>query len=322
VNGYSLVQRLTAEALRAVIRAVGYVRETPANCGSLPRALLTANAADGLGRELERLAGYADLLSPVSTHADSQDRHGRLDQLSAALPEWPPLRQCLSGGSILPSELMGAELRGALVTADELQLRAVEEKLSRRGESSAAGQRQQLLELLHAEAAAWRGLDNSRLANVLIADRGFLDTYVSGRKRARDCMKSQLSPVALEQALDQQGDSVRTPKLEKLSKKVGLKLSQLRELARWQRSVLVQLDLLAGMSELSLELAGVRSQQRHALKALDVSLRLARLAKALPGDRGLAAARLQCDTELLGALQAAFSMGKANYRALVESQLG
>lgn len=298
----SLVQVITADALRATIRAVGLLAECRAPALSVPRGLLAVNAVAGLRRELGRLRGLGDLLAPVSTVAEVEQRTGRLQQLAELLPETPGLRDAaqqlvLSAGQAPVS----AALRGELLAAEERSLQALEERLKRT--LAAAGHEQSegltvAMGLIHAESASWRGLEDSWLANRLIADRGFVDTWSQARKRARALVKARAG-----------GASVR------------FKPAQLRDFERWHQSVAVQLQVLAGSQAPGVELAQLRDGLTELGDELGKLLLLTRLRRAVTTVKQFDEALIETSDRLVACLQRGYGVGKSNFRTLIESEL-
>ena len=246
----ALAQIMIAEALRACIRGVGLYGEVrewsetsrEAN-GGLVRELLAVNAVRGIARELSRIKACGDLAAPIITYAEASAREGRLQQLGRSLPASHSLLETARGliGRLPDGVLAGldghllAPVRGHLVAVNESQIRAAEERLARSDwrvmapdgvlnqPIGARAQARQCIELLHSEATAWRSVDTSRLANRLLADRGFLDTYSQARKRARSLVRAHNETDV-----------------------VILQAAELQDLLRWHRSLVAQLELLDG----------------------------------------------------------------------------
>lgn len=319
--GASLLVGMTADALRAAIRAVGLLEELGRSSPSLPRGLVASNSVLPLGRELGRLRGLGDLLTPISTWSEIQVRADRLGSLFGMLPSTPTLldaarnlndpdtdtsvETCSAGSVERPPLFIMAATRGALVAAEEMHMRALDEKLRRQWGPLAltrAGQVQRALTLLHTESASWRGLEQSRLANRLIADHGFADTYGQAKKRARALVKEQAS----------KGRTRPKP-------------SDIRGFKRWNDALIVQLEALSGGQTLSSDLQQLSVQWRLLRRRLEQWLAAVRVRSALV--RGghwddSAETRLdQLSAEILVSLQQSYGLNKSNYRALVESEI-
>lgn len=317
--GASLLMSMTADALRAAIRAIGLLQDIGRSSSSLPRGLVASNAVLPLARELDRLRGLGDLLTPISTSAESQIRSQRIESLVATLPYTPTRLEAArhlndlgsdvehcggASGERQPLFIMAAT-RGALVAAEEMQMRALDERLRRQWgpeASTLSGQVQTALNHLHTESASWRGLEQSRLANRLIADHGFADTYGQAKKRARALVKEQAS----------KGRTRPKP-------------SDMRGFKRWNDALIVQLEVLAGGQTLGGDLQQLGAQWRLLRRRLEQWLAAARVRSALL--RGghwddAAEARLdELSANILVSLQQNYGLNKSNYRALIESEI-
>ena len=349
MHSNSLAQLITADALRAAIRAIGVLGDIRRGAYSVPRGLLESNGADALERELWRLRGLGELLAPVSTTREIEARAQRVDALEGLLPGAPGMLQVAArfaesdnnadknrapfdseepepeeeseeeseeeGTTTL--KLSGA-VRGGFIRAEEMSLRSKDEKLCRQlGLQGATLTEQQhwATSVLATESAHWRLLEISPLANRLIADHGFADTYAQTRKRARTLYKEQAS---------------------KGRKKP--RNSDLRELRRWNEALKVQLDALADAQSLGAELQALRDQFEVLGAKLETWLNLARLRAALlGGSPGKKTAKdrqqelwrerinAQLDalsSDLLVSVQRSYGLGKSNFRSLIGSELG
>ena len=307
----SLIPMISSEALRAAIRAVTLLRELQVSArslgaGSLARVLRSQNATEQLGRELNRLRGLGDLLAPISTSGEAKAREKRLSVLMAVLPAELPLLG-IAKGLLAESgkRVLDAEARGQLVAADEMAMRALDEKTARHLQVLAtpvSGQIQALVTLLLEESAHWRMLDNSLLANRLVADHGFADTYVGARKRARLLLKGRAS-----------------------SGKGRSKPGELRAFQRWNESVAVQLRFLRGRPAASSALDPLEQPITELSNQLVRWLGLSRLHR-LPGLPNEVVGEVEqaldsLQTELMVTVQRSYGSGKSNFRALIESEL-
>jgi len=198
-----------------------------------------------------------------------------------------------------------ASLRGELIAADELLLQSVDQKVADLlsvPTHNFSDQLRSVLSTLQLEAAAWRSVEHSGLANRLIGDHGFANTYGQARKCARAVIKAQAS-----------------------SGKTIPKLGDLKALKRWNEAIEVQLSALAGAGTLRPELERVNHQFAGFGQRLSDWLALARL-RRVPGVgevlHGDFEAVLQNGAaDLLVSLQQIYGPGKANFRALIVSEL-
>lgn len=307
----SLIPMISSEALRAAIRAVAVLRELQASAGSLgagslARLLRSQNATEQLARELGRLRGLGDLLAPISTSGEIKAREERLSVLVSVLPAETSLLG-VANGLFAESGLeeIDAEMRGQLIAADEMGMRALDEKTTRHLQAPTmpvSGQIQTLVSLLLDESTTWRMLDNSRLANRLVADHGFVDTYAAARKRARVLLKDRAS-----------------------NGKGRLKPGELRAFHRWNESVAVQLMFLGNRGTASAALDTLEQPITELSNQLVRWLGLSRL-RQLPGlpelvMGDLAQALDSLQTEMMVSVQRSYGPGKSNFRALIESEL-
>jgi hypothetical protein len=183
-------------------------------------------------------------------------------------------------------------------------MRSLEEKLAR--QHGTAAPLSKALELLNEESASWRLLEGSSLANRLIADHGFADTYGLARKRARTLMKDQAAGA-----------------------RNGPKVRDVKALLRWHDSLETQLAALAGATRVSAELIELQ-EHLSALHTLQCRwLGLARLGR-VPGlkERGsdglrqtLIETQKRLSARLLVSLQRCYGPNKSNFRGLIESEL-
>jgi len=240
----------------------------------------------------------------VSTTRENSARSERLDSLVALLPQERPLRWIAEQLSDGVETKLGAKLRGELVATDEMAMRSLEEKLARQLGTAAPLNR--ALEILNEESASWRLLEGSTLANRLIADHGFADTYGQARKRARTLLKDQAA-----------------------GGRNGPKARDVKALLRWHDSLEAQLGAVASATKVSPEF---RDLQNHlsALRTLQCRwLGLARLGR-VPGLKEAGSDSLRqtlVDTQkrlsvkLLMSLQRCYGPSKSNFRGLIESEL-
>ena len=310
--GSSLVPLITADALRATIRAGELLHEVRSYGGSLSRGLRGHSCAEPLYAELMRLRGLGDLLAPVSTTREISERARRLEMLFELLPAQPSLVQTAENFVANAARAndrkippLTSALRGELIAADERALRVLDKKVASMlavVSDDFSGQRQAALSILQLEAADWRILEHSALANRLIADHGFAETYGQARKCARAVIKAQAS-----------------------SGKALPKLNDLKVLRRWHEAVEVQLRALAGVGSLSPELERLDAEVISFGKRLTDWRAIARLRRVsgvgkawkarLGGDLKADAARL------LVSLQQIYGPSKANFRGLIVSEL-
>lgn len=326
----ALSQLMIAEALRACIRAVGLYGDvrgryddfeaSNGGAGGLVRELVADNAVRGIARELARITACGDLAAPITTFAEATAREQRLRQLERSLPTTHSLLDTARGMvGLLPDGVLTESdgrlllpVRGHLVSMDEAQIRAAQERFQRlgRGAANARAQARYCIELLHNEASAWRMVDTSDLADRLLADRGFLDTYGQARKRARAVLRAHT---------EADGDILRP--------------AELQELLRWHRSVVGQLELRAGGADWE----QLRTECVELEALLDTSLQILRLWKVLGGAAG-AKRRRQAkvawptlvesltvflrkrSAECLAALPRVYGLSKSNFRTLVGSE--
>jgi len=307
-----IVPLITADALRATIRAGELLHEVQSYGGSLSRGLHGQSCAEPLYAELTRLRGLGDLLIPVSTTREISERARRLDMLFGLLPVQPSLVQAAqnfvaSDAAVSEQKIpaLTASLRGELIAADERAARVLDKKVASMlavASDDFAGQRQAALSVLQLEAADWRILEHSALANRLIADHGFADTYGQARKCARGVIKAQAG-----------------------SGKALPKLSDIKALRRWHEALQVQLRALASVGSLSPELETLEGQLTDLGERLSDWLATARLRrvsglgkpwKARFG-RVLEAEAAQISVSL----QRIYGPSKANFRTLIVSEL-
>jgi len=239
----ALTQLMIAEALRACIRGVGLFTEVQASGRSSPavslvRALVRTNGVQDLHRELARITACGDLAKPISTYGEIAAREERLVALGRSFgptQDYVATARRLIG--VLPRAVLAgsdgrllAPVRGHLVVSDETRLQALEARFARTqialrtastgSDPILAGQAQGCITLLQSEAAAWRIVDTSGLANRLLVDRGLVDTFAQGRKRARGLLRAHTQS---------DGDILRN--------------KELADLLRWHRSLTHQLAL-------------------------------------------------------------------------------
>jgi len=298
MRGSSLVPLITADALRATIRAGELLREvrSPSRSlggrlltgSSLTRGLLRQSSAELFYVELLRLRGLGDLLAPVSTTLEIRERSQRLDMLFELLPARPSFVQCAKKYV----EICSLNADSKVPLADLLSVPT----------HNFSDQLRSVLSTLQLEAAAWRSVEHSGLANRLIGDHGFANTYGQARKCARAVIKAQAS-----------------------SGKTIPKLGDLKALKRWNEAIEVQLSALAGAGTLRPELERVNHQFAGFGQRLSDWLALARL-RRVPGVgevlHGDFEAVLQNGAaDLLVSLQQIYGPGKANFRALIVSEL-
>ncbi len=311
-----IVPLITADALRASIRAGELLRDVRSYGGSLTRGLRGQSCAEPLYAELLCMRGLGDLLAPVSTTREIAERARRLDMLFELLPAQPSLTDSAQSfadeQSAVPGGRKGADdvavsaaQRGELVAADERALQTLDNKVARLlsvPSDNFSGQLQAALTLLQLEAASWRIVEHSALANRLIADHGFADTYSEARKCARSVIKTQASS----------GRTIPKP-------------GDLRALRRWHQAVEVQLRALAGAGSLSPKLERLNLELTGFGQRLADWLAMARLRRApLAGTdwKARLGGVLEAESaELLVSLQQTYAPSKANFRALIVSEL-
>lgn len=329
----ALAQFVIAEALRACVRGANLYGEVRGDVStSLVRELLALNSVEGLDRVLVRLTACGDLAAPISTYAETAARETRLQNLYRHLPATRTLLETagalvgsLPVGVLAPAdgELLPA-VRGHLLALDETRVRAAEARFRRTELGGADGhfdpvdQARRCIAVLHDEAAAWRIVDTTQLANRLLLDRGVLDTFGQGRKRARAVLRAHTQA---------DGDI--------------LQIRELSELLRWHRSLVVQMDLLGELDRgVLVRRAGWEPLLDHAhdLEALllnthDVLL----LWKALGGAAGSKRRKLartewprlveslteflrERSGKCLAALPGVYGVSKSNFRGLIGSE--
>jgi len=312
MHGSSLVPSISADALRSAIRAGQLLREIRSHGSSLSRGLRSHSSVRPLYTELVQLRGLGDLLAPVSTTGEIAARTERLDKLLEMLPAERTLLDLAlihsdkaKSKDAAGDDALSASLRGALIAADERDLRALDKKVAALyclPAENFSGQLQSALLILQHESADWRLLENSSLANRLIGDHGFTETYSQARKRARGLIKAQAH------------------------RGKGLpKVADLRSLRRWHESVEVQLRALAGGGALGPELETLSGQLVEFGEQLADWLALVRL-RRVPELAKARKSRLSKDLEtraskLLVFLQQTYGLSKANFRALIVSEL-
>lgn len=298
-NKPSIVPVITADALRSAIRAGELLREVRSYGSSLPRGLRGHSSVALLHAELVRLRGLGDLVTPVSTTGETRQRLRRLDALFALLPPETTLVQVAQNARVSMGEPgLSPSLRGQLTTADERDLQAMDKKVV----GLFADQLQTALVTLQHESADWRLLEHSGLANRLIADHGFANTYGQARKCARGLIKAQAH-----------------------SGKGVPRLGELKVLGRWHASVEVQLRALARAGALHSELEQLSQQVAVFGGQLTDRLALMRLRRVSGIDKdwkARLAERLEGQTaELLVSLQQIYGLSKTNFRAFIVSEL-